>query len=64
MPASRMQSNPDELQSRVEEIYNSKMKMEEELRRKVLAHTEVDRKINHMKPDLMHLRRIRDQYLL
>ncbi|XP_019731052.1 phosphatidylinositol 3-kinase regulatory subunit gamma-like isoform X2 [Hippocampus comes] len=59
----KMQSNPDELQSRVEEIYNSKMKMEEELRRKVLAHTEVDRKINHMKPDLMHLRRIRDQYL-
>ncbi|XP_077390825.1 phosphatidylinositol 3-kinase regulatory subunit gamma-like [Festucalex cinctus] len=61
--SDKMQNNPDELQSRVEEIYNSKMKLEEELRRKVLAHTEVDRKINHLKPDLLHLRRIRDQYL-
>ncbi|XP_061634643.1 phosphatidylinositol 3-kinase regulatory subunit gamma-like isoform X2 [Phyllopteryx taeniolatus] len=59
----KMQNNPDDLQLRVEEIHNSKIKLEEELRRKVLAHTEVDRKINHLKPDLVHLRRIRDQYL-
>ncbi|XP_061540034.1 phosphatidylinositol 3-kinase regulatory subunit gamma-like isoform X2 [Phycodurus eques] len=59
----KMQNNPDELQLRVEEIHNSKIKLEEELRRKVMAHTEVDRKINHLKPDLVHLRRIRDQYL-
>ncbi|XP_061680921.1 phosphatidylinositol 3-kinase regulatory subunit beta-like isoform X2 [Syngnathoides biaculeatus] len=59
----KIQNNPDELQSRVEEIHNSKMKLEEELRMRVLAHTEVDRKINNLKPELLHLRRIRDQYL-
>ncbi|XP_077573123.1 phosphatidylinositol 3-kinase regulatory subunit gamma-like [Stigmatopora nigra] len=59
----KMQNTSDELQSRVEEIHNSKIKLEEELRSKVLAHMEVDKKINHLKPDLVHLRRIRDQYL-
>ncbi|XP_069558469.1 phosphatidylinositol 3-kinase regulatory subunit gamma-like isoform X1 [Brachyistius frenatus] len=60
----KIQSNSDELQSRVEEIHNSKKKLEEELRKKVLAHVEVDRKINSLKPDLVQLRKIRDQYLL
>ncbi|XP_053178970.1 phosphatidylinositol 3-kinase regulatory subunit gamma-like [Scomber japonicus] len=61
---NRIQNNSDELQSRVEEIHNSKKKLEEELRRKVLAHMEVDRKMNSLKPDLVQLRKIRDQYLL
>ncbi|XP_034565175.1 phosphatidylinositol 3-kinase regulatory subunit gamma-like [Notolabrus celidotus] len=56
--------NPDELQSRVEEIHSSKKKLEEELRMKALAHMEVDRKMNSLKPDLVQLRKIRDQYLL
>uniref|UniRef100_A0A672GAJ2 SH2 domain-containing protein n=1 Tax=Salarias fasciatus TaxID=181472 RepID=A0A672GAJ2_SALFA len=60
----KLQSNSDELQSRVEEIHNSKKKLEEELSSKVLAHMEVDRKINTLKPDLVQLRKIRDQYLL
>ncbi|XP_041791174.1 phosphatidylinositol 3-kinase regulatory subunit gamma-like [Chelmon rostratus] len=60
----RIQSNSDELQSRVEEIHSSKKKLEEELRGKALAHMEVDRKMNSLKPDLMQLRKIRDQYLL
>ncbi|KAM9848875.1 phosphatidylinositol 3-kinase regulatory subunit gamma-like [Aulostomus maculatus] len=55
--------NSEELQSKVEEIHNSKKKLEEELKRKVLAHMEVDRKINSLKPDLVQLRKIRDQYL-
>ncbi|XP_031159792.1 phosphatidylinositol 3-kinase regulatory subunit gamma-like isoform X1 [Sander lucioperca] len=59
-----IQSNSDELQSRVEEIHNSKKKLEEELRRKALAHMEVDKKMNSLKPDLVQLRKIRDQYLL
>lgn len=63
-PAHRIQNNSDDLQSRVEEIHNSKKKLEEELRRKVLAHMEIDKKINHLKPDLVQLRKIRDQYLL
>ncbi|TDH08681.1 hypothetical protein EPR50_G00100670 [Perca flavescens] len=59
-----IQSNSDELQSRVEEIHNSKKKLEEELRRKAQAHMEVDKKMNSLKPDLVQLRKIRDQYLL
>ncbi|XP_054912845.1 phosphatidylinositol 3-kinase regulatory subunit gamma-like isoform X1 [Poeciliopsis prolifica] len=61
---NRIQNNSDELQSRVEEIHNSKKMLEEELRTKALAHLEVDRKITRLKPDLVQLRKIRDQYLL
>lgn len=60
----KIQSNPDELQAKVEEIHNSKKKLEDELRTKALVHTEVDRKMNRLKPDLVQLRKIRDQYLL
>nr|XP_061831910.1 phosphatidylinositol 3-kinase regulatory subunit gamma-like isoform X1 [Nerophis lumbriciformis] len=60
----KIQNNSDELQSRVEEIHNSKMMLENELRSKVLAHMEVDRRINHLKPDLVQLKKIRDQYLI
>lgn len=60
----RIQSSSDELQSRVEEIHSSKKKLEEELRNKALAHMEMDKKINSLKPDLIQLRKLRDQYLL
>ncbi|XP_061739396.1 phosphatidylinositol 3-kinase regulatory subunit alpha-like isoform X2 [Nerophis ophidion] len=60
----KIQNNSDELQSRVEEIHNSKMMLENELKSKVLAHMEVDRRINHLKPDLVQLKKIRDQYLI
>lgn len=60
----RIQSNSDELQSKVEEIHSSKKKLEEELRSKALAHMEIDKKMSRLKPDLMQLRKIRDQYLL
>lgn len=60
----KIQSNSDELQAKVEEIHNSKKKLEDELRTKALVHTEVDRKMNSLKPDLVQLRKIRDQYLL
>ncbi|XP_075944764.1 phosphatidylinositol 3-kinase regulatory subunit gamma-like isoform X2 [Anarhichas minor] len=62
--SDKIQNNSDELQSRVEEIHNSKKKLEEELRRKALAHMEVDKKMDTLKPDLVQLRKIRDQYLL
>ncbi|XP_067370323.1 phosphatidylinositol 3-kinase regulatory subunit gamma-like isoform X2 [Channa argus] len=62
--ADKIQSNSDELQSKVEEIHNSKKKLEEELKNKALAHMEVDKKINSLKPDLVRLKKIRDQYLL
>ncbi|XP_037326047.2 phosphatidylinositol 3-kinase regulatory subunit gamma-like isoform X1 [Pungitius pungitius] len=60
----KIQNNSDELQFRVEEIHNSKKKLEEELRRKAVAHMEVDQKMDSLKPDLVQLRKIRDQYLL
>ncbi|XP_047443877.1 phosphatidylinositol 3-kinase regulatory subunit gamma-like isoform X2 [Mugil cephalus] len=59
-----IQSNSDEMQSSVEEIHSSKKLLEEELRKKMLAHMEVNRKMNSLKPDLVELRKIRDQYLL
>ncbi|KAM9831497.1 phosphatidylinositol 3-kinase regulatory subunit gamma-like [Neosynchiropus ocellatus] len=58
----KIQSSED-LQARVEEIHNSKKKLEEGLREKALAHMEVDKKINQLKPELVQLRKIRDQYL-
>uniref|UniRef100_A0A3Q0RSE8 Phosphoinositide-3-kinase regulatory subunit 2 n=1 Tax=Amphilophus citrinellus TaxID=61819 RepID=A0A3Q0RSE8_AMPCI len=60
----KIQSNSEELQSRVEEIHNSKKKLEDELRKKALVHMEVDRKMNKLKPDLVQLRKLRDQYLV
>ncbi|XP_059197385.1 phosphatidylinositol 3-kinase regulatory subunit gamma-like [Centropristis striata] len=62
--SDKIQNNSDELQSRVEEIHNSKKKLEEELRSRALAHLEVDKKMSSLKPDLVQLRKIRDQYLL
>lgn len=63
-PPPRIQNKSDELQSRVEEIHNSKRRLEEELTRQALANMEVDRKMNSLKPDLVQLKKIRDQYLL
>lgn len=60
----KIQNNSEELQSRVEEIHNSKKKLEDELRKKALVHMEVDRKMNKLKPDLVQLRKLRDQYLV
>ncbi|CAG00783.1 unnamed protein product, partial [Tetraodon nigroviridis] len=62
--SQRIQSSSDELQSRVEEIHSSKKQLEEELRSKALAHMEMDKKIHSLRPDLMQLRKLRDQYLL
>ncbi|KAM8888615.1 phosphatidylinositol 3-kinase regulatory subunit gamma-like isoform 3-T3 [Synchiropus picturatus] len=59
---NRIQSSED-LQARVEEIHNSKKKLEEELRETTLAHMEVEKKINQLKPELVQLKKIRDQYL-
>ncbi|KAM4628687.1 phosphatidylinositol 3-kinase regulatory subunit beta-like [Polymixia lowei] len=60
----RIQGSSVELQSRVEEVHDSRRRLEEELRRETLANMEVDRKINSLKPELARLRMIRDQYYL
>lgn len=52
------------LQLKVEEIHSSKKRLEDELQTKARAYSEVDQKMNNLKPDLVQLRKIRDQYLL
>uniref|UniRef100_A0A8C6TMU7 SH2 domain-containing protein n=1 Tax=Neogobius melanostomus TaxID=47308 RepID=A0A8C6TMU7_9GOBI len=50
--------------SKVDEIHSSKKRLEDELQTKARAYSEVDQKMNNLKPDLVQLRKIRDQYLL
>ncbi|XP_076009219.1 phosphatidylinositol 3-kinase regulatory subunit gamma-like [Genypterus blacodes] len=61
---TKIQSNSEELQQKVEAIHDSKRRLEEELRRKTLAYTEVERKMSSLKPELVQLRLLRDQYML
>lgn len=60
----RIQSNSERLKSRVKEIHDSKRKLEQDLRLQVSDNREIDKKMNSLKPDLMQLRKIRDQYLM
>lgn len=60
----RIQSNSERLKSRVKEIHDSKRKLEQDLRDQVSDNREIDKKMNSLKPDLMQLRKIRDQYLM
>uniref|UniRef100_A0A671UKE1 Phosphoinositide-3-kinase, regulatory subunit 2 (beta) n=1 Tax=Sparus aurata TaxID=8175 RepID=A0A671UKE1_SPAAU len=60
----KIQSNSERLKSRVKEIHDSKRKLEQDLRQQVTDNREIDKKMNSLKPDLMQLRKIRDQYLI
>uniref|UniRef100_A0A3Q1IVA9 SH2 domain-containing protein n=1 Tax=Anabas testudineus TaxID=64144 RepID=A0A3Q1IVA9_ANATE len=60
----KIQSNSERLKSRVKEIHDSKCKLEQDLRQQVCDNREIDKKMNSLKPDLMQLRKIRDQYLI
>uniref|UniRef100_A0A8C4CTX9 Phosphatidylinositol 3-kinase regulatory subunit beta n=1 Tax=Denticeps clupeoides TaxID=299321 RepID=A0A8C4CTX9_9TELE len=60
----RIQSNSDKLKSRVAEIHDSKRKLEQELKQQTSENREIDKKMNSLKPDLMQLRKIREQYLV
>ncbi|XP_047445038.1 phosphatidylinositol 3-kinase regulatory subunit beta isoform X1 [Mugil cephalus] len=60
----KIQSNSERLKSRVKEIHDSKRKLEQDLREQVSDNREIDKKMNSLKPDLMQLRKIRDQYLI
>lgn len=54
--------NYEKLKSRLGEIYNSKVHLEQDLRSQVQDYRETDRRINSLRPDLIELRNIRDQY--
>ncbi|XP_061797589.1 phosphatidylinositol 3-kinase regulatory subunit beta isoform X1 [Nerophis lumbriciformis] len=60
----KIHSNSERLKSRVKEIHDSKRKLEQDLRQQVSDNREIDKKMNSLKPDLMQLRKIRDQYLI
>lgn len=55
--------NYEKLKCRLGEIYDSKIHLEEDLRTQVEDYRETDRKMNSLRPDLIQLRNIRDQYL-
>ncbi|MED6274498.1 Phosphatidylinositol 3-kinase regulatory subunit alpha [Characodon lateralis] len=60
----KIQNNSQRLRSRVKEIHDSKCKLEQDLKQQVSDNREIDKKMNSLKPDLMQLRKIRDQYLI
>uniref|UniRef100_A0A8C5AIT8 Phosphoinositide-3-kinase, regulatory subunit 2 (beta) n=1 Tax=Gadus morhua TaxID=8049 RepID=A0A8C5AIT8_GADMO len=60
----KIQSNSERLKSRVTEIHDSKRKLEQDLRQQVSDNREIDKKMNSLKPDLLQLRKTRDQYII
>ncbi|XP_036376786.1 phosphatidylinositol 3-kinase regulatory subunit gamma-like isoform X2 [Megalops cyprinoides] len=60
----RIKNNSEKLKSRVTEIHDSKRKLEQDLKKQASDNREIDKKMNSLKPDLMQLRKIRDQYLV
>ncbi|XP_074795865.1 phosphatidylinositol 3-kinase regulatory subunit beta isoform X2 [Natator depressus] len=60
----RILMNSEKLKSRVTEIHDSKMKLEQDLKKQASENREIDKRMNSLKPDLMQLRKLRDQYLV
>ncbi|XP_077190012.1 phosphatidylinositol 3-kinase regulatory subunit gamma isoform X1 [Paroedura picta] len=60
----RIMMNYEKLKSRLGEIHDSKLRLEQDLKKQALDNREIDKKMNSIKPDLIQLRKIRDQYLV
>ncbi|XP_028312459.1 phosphatidylinositol 3-kinase regulatory subunit alpha-like isoform X1 [Gouania willdenowi] len=60
----RIMENYDKLKSRISEIVDSKRHLEAELKKQASDNREIDKKMNSIKPDLIQLRKTRDQYLM
>ncbi|XP_073500146.1 phosphatidylinositol 3-kinase regulatory subunit gamma isoform X1 [Phyllobates terribilis] len=60
----RITINYEKLKSRLGEIHESKVRLEEDLKKQALDNREIDKKMNSIKPDLLQLRRVRDQHLV
>ncbi|XP_078074731.1 phosphoinositide-3-kinase, regulatory subunit 3b (gamma) isoform X2 [Mustelus asterias] len=60
----RIMMNYEKLKSRLGEIHDSKMRLEQDLKKQASDNREIDKKMNSIKPDLIQLRKIRDQYLV
>uniref|UniRef100_G3PTE5 Phosphatidylinositol 3-kinase regulatory subunit alpha n=1 Tax=Gasterosteus aculeatus aculeatus TaxID=481459 RepID=G3PTE5_GASAC len=55
--------NYEKLKSRISEIVDSKRRLEEDLKKQAADYREIDKRMNSIKPDLIQLRKTRDQYL-
>lgn len=62
--ASRIMGNYEKLKSRISEIVDSKRRLEEDLKKQAADYREIDKRMNSIKPDLIQLRKTRDQYLM
>ncbi|XP_041085115.1 phosphatidylinositol 3-kinase regulatory subunit alpha-like isoform X2 [Polyodon spathula] len=60
----RIMMNYDKLKSRISEIVDSKRRLEEDLKKQAADYREIDKRMNSIKPDLIQLRKTRDQYLM
>ncbi|KAH0625706.1 hypothetical protein JD844_033905 [Phrynosoma platyrhinos] len=60
----RILMNSEKLKSRITEIHDSKMKLEQDLKQQAAENREIDKRMNSLKPDLLQLRKLRDQYLV
>ncbi|KAM4615757.1 phosphatidylinositol 3-kinase regulatory subunit alpha-like isoform 1-T1 [Polymixia lowei] len=60
----RIMGNYDKLKSRISEIVDSKCHLEADLKKQAADYREIDKKMNSIKPDLIQLRKTRDQYLM
>ena len=62
--SNRIMGNYDKLKSRISEIVDSKRHLEDDLKKQAADYREIDKKMNSIKPDLIQLRKTRDQYLM
>ncbi|CAL8267788.1 unnamed protein product [Arctogadus glacialis] len=60
----RITMNYEKLKSRLGEIHDSKVRLEQDLKSQAMENRETDKTMNSLKPDLIQLRKIRDQYLV
>ncbi|KAF6715645.1 Phosphatidylinositol 3-kinase regulatory subunit alpha [Oryzias melastigma] len=60
----RIMENYDKLKSRISDIVDSKRHLEVDLKKQAADYREIDKKMNSIKPDLIQLRKTRDQYLM
>lgn len=62
--APRIMHNYEKLKSRISEIVDSRRRLEEDLKKQAAEYREIDKRMNSIKPDLIQLRKTRDQYLM
>ncbi|XP_050769731.1 phosphatidylinositol 3-kinase regulatory subunit alpha-like isoform X3 [Gymnogyps californianus] len=60
----RIMHNYEKLKSRISEIVDSRCRLEEDLKKQAAEYREIDKRMNSIKPDLIQLRKTRDQYLM